>query len=119
MPKIYVASFITAGDYDCLVTDGDFREQTWEDVANGFTCAAGLDRDRVIAKAKQMFIEELIDLEDLSASTSIDEVADANASRRSIIEGDTELVPDGDNSWYIAVAGENEGYLVVREFEDD
>lgn len=117
MATIYVASFITADDYDGLIITG-FREQTWADVANGFTCCAGGNRERVLAKAKAMFIEELADREDLYANTSVEEVETMNAERLAMIENDAELIEDGTNGWYIDVAGEHEGYLVIREFEE-
>lgn len=111
---IYVASYITANDYDCLVTDGDFREQTWEDCANGFTCCAGTDRDRVLAKAKAMLIEELTEnYDDLDERTQA-ELAD----RYAMIENDLELIEDGKSGWYADVAGEHEAYIVIREFEE-
>lgn len=78
---IYVASFVTVADYDCIVTDGDISNYSLVDLAQGFTCAAGTDKDRVIAKAKAQLEEELRDMEELTEDDELVYVEEEDSIR--------------------------------------
>ena len=103
MLKIYVASFITEADYETMIDSSETREWTMEDFAQGFTCAAGTDRSRVVAKAQEMFISEWNDLEQAEHVAS-----------------EFDFIVNLKNVDYIEVQfhGDRVGVIVIREFEE-
>lgn len=69
MTTIYVASFATVIDFECLRDDRGYDTVT--DMAHGYTCGAGTDLDKVIADAKAKLTAEMIDVEELTADDEL------------------------------------------------
>lgn len=103
MAKIYVASFITDGDYDAMTTSSEMVGWSMADFANGFISCAGLDRAKVEAKARELFIYEYASTDDMN----VDEV-----QARVIFDGEEVYMAH-------AVTGERQlcGAIVIREME--
>lgn len=122
MTTIYVASYITADDHEAI-QDGDAREWSMIDAAMGMTCAAGVDRAKVLEKAKAMLVGELIDMEDLLAKTSDAEVMSYNAQRVAFLHTGlvyTDVVDVmGNKAIEVMAPGDDliVAVIVIREFD--
>ena len=97
MTTIYVASFCTYADYECLRDDHGMEDM--ESYAIGMTACAGLDRAKVLEVAKRMLEAEMIDTEEL---TEDDELTYAEED-----SGTTQ----------VSLGAEPAACIVIREFE--
>lgn len=83
MPKIYVGSYTTCNDFDAQMTGG---YDTVADMAMGCVACAGTDRDRVLAKLKEMITAEALEFEELTPDDELtyDSVVQVGTTTQSI-----------------------------------
>lgn len=115
MTTIYVASYVNEYDYDVFTTSSELHEYSMFDFAYGFSCAAGVDREKVLAKAKVAFIREYAEY----AAENDDE--ESILAHVAMIEGDIEYFQNEKNpkDYRVEVLGDVVGAICIREFEDD
>lgn len=112
MPKVYVASFINEYDYDTFTTSSELLEYTMSDFARGNISCAGTDRDRVLDKAKKMFIEEYAGYGEES------ETPEGLASFIATLHDEVDYIEESDQVISVEHVGTVIGSIVVLEFEE-
>lgn len=116
---IYIAEYITSDDYDVFTTSSEVANYEMNDFLGGFSIAAGTSRDRVMTRALEALVNDLVDREDLRAATSDPAIQVYNEEREEAIKAG-KLVPNpvGDNTYNFIVKGEILACMMIREFEE-
>lgn len=115
MTKIYIASYATCEEFEALSEDGVESVEAMARADN--VAAVSFDRDKAIAKAKEVMIADMIDLEDLNAKVADEDQMSYNAMRRDAINSTTyhelsdNVIEARDITYALA------GVIIVREEE--